>query len=95
MAHDLKIGYYAMSTAGHDAGRWYVIQGIENEYALLCDGRIRTIDRPKRKKLKHMQICKRRDPILEDKLIQGTLSNEEIKRTLKLLQKEIIGKEVE
>lgn len=95
MIDDLKIGYYSMSTAGHDAGRWYVIIGIENEYALLCDGRLRTIDRPKRKKLKHMQVCKKVDTILENKLTQGTVSNEEIKRTLKLFQKEILGKEVE
>ncbi|NLZ83878.1 MAG: hypothetical protein GX915_09455 [Clostridiales bacterium] len=95
MVDDLKIGYYAMSTAGHDAGRWYVILGIENEYGFLSDGKIRTLDHPKRKKMKHMQICKKVDSILKDKLIQGCASNEEIKRTLKLFQKEILGKEVE
>lgn len=95
MVNDLKIGYYAMSTAGHDAGRWYIILGIDNGYGLLCDGKIRTLDRPKRKKLKHMQICKKLDPVLEDKLVRGCITNEEIKRTLKLLQKEIHGKEVE
>nr|WP_296266648.1 KOW domain-containing RNA-binding protein [uncultured Merdimonas sp.] len=51
-----ETGMLARSKAGHDQGRVYVITGNEDAYVYLVDGKIRTLDRPKKKKKKHVQI---------------------------------------
>jgi len=61
------IGLYAESRAGHDKGKLYIIIGVENEYAWIADGKSRTIDKPKKKNLKHLCIYKNRSV--------GTLAN--------------------
>ena len=57
-----KKGMLALSKAGHDAGRIYVIIDADEAYIYLADGRIRTLDKLKKKKRKHVQlICKEHD----------------------------------
>ena len=53
-----RIGCFAVSLAGHDRGRLYVIVGYQEGAYLLADGRLRTLERPKRKKGRHLRmIC--------------------------------------
>lgn len=78
------IGMLAISKAGHDIGNTYVITGEENEYVFLTDGRVRTVDRPKKKNRKHIQVIKR----MQMKEPQGGWSDLEIKRTIKKYQEE-------
>lgn len=56
---EMKKGMLAVSKAGHDAGERYVIAVVDNNYVYLVDGRIRTLDKPKKKKKKHIQIIGR------------------------------------
>ena len=48
-------GMFARSLAGHDKGRMYVISDVQEPYVFLVDGKIRTANRPKKKKLIHVQ----------------------------------------
>ena len=50
------IGELATSKAGHDKNRLYMIVGEEGECVYLCDGRLRGVEHPKKKKKKHIQI---------------------------------------
>lgn len=51
-------GMLARSLAGHDTGKLYIILRSEGQYVYLADGKIRTVDRPKKKKKKHVQpVC--------------------------------------
>lgn len=50
------IGELATSKAGHDKERLYMIVGEEGECVYLCDGRLRGVEHPKKKKKKHIQI---------------------------------------
>ena len=50
------IGELATSKAGHDKDRLYMIVGEEGECVYLCDGRLRGVEHPKKKKKKHLQI---------------------------------------
>ena len=86
MMNELKIGGYAISTAGHDTGKCYVIIQIDGEYVYLVDGKIRTIDHPKKKKKFHVKLFAVSDQNLTDKVINKTVKNEEIKRAIKLLR---------
>ncbi len=50
-----KIGRVVRSTQGRDAGRLFVVVGVIDEsYVLIADGALRRIDRPKKKKVKHL-----------------------------------------
>lgn len=83
--NEFQIGAFAKPIAGHDAGKCYVIFGTEHEYVYLVDGRIRMLDRPKKKKKKHVQVLAGFDSSLAEKLNNKTVKNEEIKRAIKLL----------
>lgn len=50
------IGELTTSKAGHDKDRLYMIVGEEGECVYLCDGRLRGVEHPKKKKKKHIQI---------------------------------------
>ena len=56
----IEIGMLARSKAGHDKDQVFIIIGIEGEYVFLADGNNRPICRPKKKKIKHIQIIKER-----------------------------------
>lgn len=85
-----EIGMLAKSKSGHDRNQVYVIICQDDEYVYLSDGRLKTLDKLKKKNRKHIQIiCKPQQNILE-KLQKGQkLENEEIKRAIKLYHKEI------
>lgn len=65
-------GCMAISLAGHDRDKIYLIVGEEKEYVYLADGRTRTCKNPKRKNKRHIQIIKRySDPGVTEKLLRG------------------------
>ncbi|MDE7249473.1 MAG: hypothetical protein K2N82_06200 [Lachnospiraceae bacterium] len=80
------IGMFAISKAGHDKGKMYLVVGEDETTVDLSDGRIRTLDNPKKKKKKHVQIVKKDlDPILMHKLLkEETIYNEEIKHAIRI-----------
>lgn len=55
-----KIGMLARAKAGHDLGEVYVIKDIDESYVYLTDGRLKPLDKPKKKKKKHVQLIGRR-----------------------------------
>ncbi len=68
-----SIGQLVRSRAGRDKGKLFLILDVlDDEYVLVVDGKIRKIDRPKKKKLKHLvfyhtTIDKFRDNIENDR----------------------------
>lgn len=86
---ELQKGMLAISKAGHDKADWYVVLNIEETYAWLVNGKNRTADHPKKKKLKHLQFVHEIPEILQEKLQNGKQwTNEEIKRALKLAKQD-------
>lgn len=72
------------STAGRDKGRAFVVlELVDGQYALLADGRMRRLEKPKRKKLKHLVFESDNRTRLGEKIEKGEkLTNAEIRRTL-------------
>ena len=51
----LQIGEIVQSTQGRDRGRFLVVMElIDEEHVLLVDGLLRRLDKPKKKKTRHM-----------------------------------------
>ena len=75
---------FAVSKAGHDKGMLYCIIAETPDAYLLCDGRIRTVERPKKKNKKHVQLIKHiPEEIMALCRQNGTFYNEGIRYALK------------
>ena len=81
------IGCFATSIAGHDHNNIYVIIDADDKYVYLVDGKIRKVNNPKKKKLKHVQLIKRTDDTIAGRINNNVaLSNEDIKYAIKNIQ---------
>lgn len=80
-----EVGMLAKALAGHDFGKLYVIVGVDDDYVYLADGKIRTMEKPKKKKKKHVQLIKETQQTVIDKIRNNEkIQNEDIKRIIKL-----------
>lgn len=75
------IGQFVTSKAGHDKGTLYVVTGQEGDFVFLCDGRLKKLKAPKKKRNKHIQpIGQTVEEALRERLRDGeTVRDEEIK----------------
>ena len=54
---DIKIGQIVKSKAGRDKGRIFMVCQVSDEQnVLVCDGDLRKLGSPKKKKIKHLMI---------------------------------------
>ena len=75
-----------VSTAGRDQGKLYYVLSYEDPYLILINGKSRTLDRPKRKKHKHVQKVLRSKTRVADKLRSADkVLNSELRRDLAYL----------
>ena len=51
---DCVKGCIVKAAAGHDAGRFFIVLDTEGEYLFLADGKRRKVEKPKKKKHKHV-----------------------------------------
>ena len=49
-------GTVVISKAGRDKGNFFIVLKTEDNYAYIADGNLRKVDRPKKKKLRHLQL---------------------------------------
>ena len=47
----IKKGSVVISTAGRDSGNPFLVTDCDDVYAYLCDGKIRPVEKPKKKKI--------------------------------------------
>lgn len=82
-------GKLALPKVGHDKNHLYVIVREEEEYVFLADGRLKTIEKPKKKNKKHIQMIKKLPPTVSELLTDMTaVGNLEISRAIKLYVRE-------
>jgi ribosomal protein L14E/L6E/L27E len=79
------VGYLAYSLAGHDKGEIFLIVKEDIDYVYVADGRLRLVDKLKKKNKKHIQIIKNFNPKTNVEFV----TNEEIKHLIKLYCKDI------
>ena len=53
-----EIGRIVFSKCGRDKGLPFVVLKVEGEFVYLADGKLRNVNNPKKKKMKHVQITK-------------------------------------
>ena len=89
---DLIISDVVMSTAGRDKGKLFYVIGTDPVYLTLANGKDRTLEKPKRKKRKHIQKVLRSETRVAEKLRNGDkVLNSELRRDLAYLSREMQG----
>ena len=80
---DIQIADVVIATAGREKGKlFYVLDGDE-QYLILGNGKDRTLEQPKRKKLRHVDKVLRSETRVADKLRAGDkVLNSELRRDL-------------
>lgn len=81
---EIKLGQVVISKAGRDAKKKFVvIEVIDSSFVRIVDGKLRKIEKPKKKKIKHLEITKEIVEILEKKLYNGeVILDSDIKHAL-------------
>lgn len=77
------------SIAGRDQGKLFYVIGTEGVYVLIADGKLRTIEHPKRKKIKHVRRVTRTESHVAEKLLRGEkVLNSELRRDLAVYRRD-------
>ena len=83
MEPEIRISDVVVSRAGRDRDQLFYVIGTEGVYTLLANGKDRTLEKPKRKKLKHVSKVLRAETRVAAKLLAGDkVLNSELRRDL-------------
>ena len=86
----INISDVVVSTAGRDQGRLYYVISTDELFLMLVNGKDRTLDKPKRKKLRHVQKVLRSETRVADKIRSGDkVLNSELRRDLAYFAREM------
>ena len=86
---ELERGMLVESRAGHDKGCLYIVVGQEGPYVYVCDGRLKTTAKPKKKKAMHVAKQAGIPGLLLEKQAEGKAwTDEDIKRVMKIWRSE-------
>ncbi|MBO4938744.1 MAG: KOW domain-containing RNA-binding protein [Oscillospiraceae bacterium] len=87
---DIYISDVVVSTAGRDQGQLYYVIGTDDQFLMLVNGKDRSLDKPKRKKLRHVQKVLRSETRVAGKIRNGDkVLNGELRRDLAFLAREM------
>ena len=87
---DLIVSDVVVSVAGRDQGELFYVIDADPVYLILANGKDRTLDKPKRKKRKHVQKVLRSETRVAEKLRNGDkVLNSELRRDLAYLSREM------
>lgn len=84
----LQVGQLVRSRAGRDQGRYFMVSAlVDSEYVYLVDGQLRKVEKPKKKKRKHLESRKVYFSSLRQKLEGGqTVFDYEVRQALQAAQ---------
>ena len=87
---DISISDVVVSTTGRDAGNWFYVINEDPVLLYLANGKDRTLEKPKRKKRKHVQKVLRSETRVALKLQKGDkVLNGELRRDLAFLARQM------
>ena len=87
---NMNISDVVVSTAGHDQGEIFYVVSTDDQFLYLANGKDRTLDKPKRKKRKHVQKVLRSETRVVEKMLRGDkVLNSELRRDLAFHAKEM------
>ena len=83
----IRISDIVVSTAGRDRDQLFYVIGTEGVYTLLANGKDRKLEKPKRKKVKHVSKVLRAETRVAAKILAGDkVLNSELRKDLALIR---------
>ena len=87
---NIYVSDVVVSTAGRDTGKWFYVIAEEQNFLFLANGKDRTLEKPKRKKRKHVQKVLRSETRVAEKIRSGDkVLNGELRRDLAFLARQM------
>ena len=87
---NIYVSDVVVSTAGRDQGSLYYVISTDEMFLMLVNGKDRTLDKPKRKKRRHVQKVLRSETRVAAKLLSGDkVLNSELRRDLAYFAREM------
>ena len=82
--NDFTVGQVVRSLAGRDKGQYMVvIEVVDDQFICIANGKLRKVNTPKKKKVKHLAKTNHIATEIRDKLLDGKkISNAEIRKIL-------------
>lgn len=77
---------FAKSLSGHDKNQYYFVLEKEADFLMLVNGANRSLEKPKKKNEKHVQIIKKLPETVEE-ILTAEQSNLTIKKAIKEYEK--------
>ena len=79
----MDIANLVQATAGREQGKYFFVLETDGEYLLLADGKSRRLEKPKRKKSKHIEQIPRTESRIAEKIRNGEkVLNSELRKEL-------------
>ena len=86
----IRISDIVVSNAGRDRDQLFYVIGTDGVYTLLANGKDRRLEKPKRKKVKHVSKVLRAETRVAAKLIAGDkVLNSELRKDLAFFSREL------
>lgn len=86
MDKQLSIGLVVLSKCGRDKGRYFIVlKKLDKDFVLIADGNLRKINKPKKKKIKHIELTFDKLETIATKLQEGKkVFDSELKGALRI-----------
>ena len=83
MKAPLSEGIVVLSQKGRDKGRAFMIlYQLDDDFVLIADGATHKVEKPKKKRRKHLNSTRYEFPLLAEKYRQGTLMDSDLRKAL-------------
>ena len=80
---DIAKSNIVKAIAGRDTGSYFFVLATEGDFLLLADGKRRRLERPKRKRRKHVELVARsQSPVAEKIRSNEKITNSELRRAI-------------
>lgn len=84
-----EVGQIVFSKAGRDKKKAFIVVSVEDDYLYLCDGDLRLLSKPKKKKIMHVQKTNTVISELKYKLENQTALDADLRKALVLFVREV------
>ena len=78
MKNNIQIGQIVFSTQGRDKGAYYIVLTASSNYCYVADGKYKTIKKPKKKNITHVEATPVIITEIAKKLVSKTKINDQM-----------------
>ena len=79
----INTGDIVISIMGHDRGEHYLVIDCDKDFIYVADGRLKTLDKPKKKNIKHVSRLGKSDEFIDIKNSGDNFNDVKLKYLLK------------